>query len=316
VGALSLILALASGACTDAPAPPQSFQVNDDPVGDGPTADATVRTYERRIVFMTEAPDSSLVIPWFFTAHVEPEGVRREVRGWLARDGTWESFFEQGWRSPPMRAPWRPLPRGPVRLVVGHGDALEDLIYEEGARSLEVSFGSMLAEWTSTTGDVYRLHEADALVASGRIGGVLLDLSRTQTTGERTGGWAFLVSGDSLQMIVDGQSLVVGPDAEADSSALGFARLNFRRLQWPQMFLTATDVLAYERARRDVPVAWRIRSVDGSVDGTLEVVTTEIEAGAGSGPLLPVYALFEVTGEISIEGGRYPVRGVLRYVQP
>jgi hypothetical protein len=276
---------------------------------------SAIRIYERRLLFLGSDPDSALVVPWFFTARAEPDAVVREIRGWLARAGTWEPFFRQGWRSGPARAPWRLLPYGPVRLVVGPGDALEDVIFQEGARQLHVSFGSLLADWTSPGGDVYRIHEAGVQLATGTVEGILLDLSRTRGPGGAAGEWGLLLSGDSLQLVVDG--VRVRADGEVgDSAAVAWARLDFRRLQWPALFLVPDEVLAYERARRDVPVSWRIRTPDGSVEGMLRVETTEIEAGRGSGPFLPVYALFEVSGELLIEGRTYPVRGVLRHLQP
>jgi hypothetical protein len=51
------------------------------------------------------------------------------------------------------------------------------------------------------------------------------------------------------------------------------------------------------------------------MEGVLEVRTAQIQAGAGEGPLLPVDALFEVTGTLSIEGGDYPVRGLFRHTR-
>jgi hypothetical protein len=52
-------------------------------------------------------------------------------------------------------------------------------------------------------------------------------------------------------------------------------------------------------------------SSDGQVEGELEVVSAEILAGEGPGPLLPVRALYEVVGEISTSEGIFPVRGIL-----
>jgi len=50
-----------------------------------------------------------------------------------------------------------------------------------------------------------------------------------------------------------------------------------------------------------------------SVDGTLAVLAAEIVTGAGAGPVLPVQALFEVAGTISIDGLSFPVRGLFRH---
>ncbi len=64
-------------------------------------------------------------------------------------------------------------------------------------------------------------------------------------------------------------------------------------------------------ARRDIPVAWRVWSSDGLIEGELEAVSADIRAGPGPGPLLPVRALFEVVGDISTTEGTFEVHGLL-----
>jgi hypothetical protein len=49
--------------------------------------------------------------------------------------------------------------------------------------------------------------------------------------------------------------------------------------------------------------------------GQLEARATHIEAGEGEGPLLPVGALFEVSGTFRVGTTDYPVRGLVRHVQ-
>lgn len=283
------------------------------PVEDGvPTTSSVTRVFERRIVFLTKETDSTLVVPWFFTARDGPDGVAREARAWLARNGTWEAFYHETWRGPPTRSPWRPLPRNGLRLVVGIGDALEEIVFERGARQLEIRFGSLLSEWNSPAGSIYRVHEADVVLSNQLVGGLLLDMSRSRPPGSFSGDWAFLVSGDSLEMVVDASRAGEQPD----SMAAAWARVDFRQLQWSEAVMVWEETRAFERARRDVPVSWRIRAADGSLEGTVSAETTEAEAGPGSGARLPVYALFEVSGTLIVEGRPYPVEGILRHLQP
>ena len=47
----------------------------------------------------------------------------------------------------------------------------------------------------------------------------------------------------------------------------------------------------------------------------LAVQTAHIEAGQGAGPLLPVEALFEVSGTLRVAEATYPVRGLVRHFQ-
>ena len=82
-------------------------------------------------------------------------------------------------------------------------------------------------------------------------------------------------------------------------------------LLWPEVRVSWSDRQAFPPARRDVPIGWTITSDDGTLAGTLESVTSELEVGEGPGPLLPVRALIEVQGVFSADGGDFPVRGLL-----
>jgi hypothetical protein len=79
--------------------------------------------------------------------------------------------------------------------------------------------------------------------------------------------------------------------------------------------LSWAETRAFERARREVPVRWRVRAADGEMEAELVQQTANIEAGAGAGPLLPVDALFEVAGTLRVGEATYPVRGMIRHVQ-
>ena len=51
------------------------------------------------------------------------------------------------------------------------------------------------------------------------------------------------------------------------------------------------------------------------MEGTLVIQSSNMEVGTGEGPILPVDAFFEVEGSIRVEGGEYPVRGLVRHIQ-
>jgi len=111
------------------------------------------RVYERNFVFTTLTGDSAFVVPWLMTAQTRPGGVHRRARGLLARGNSWDGFFDQQWDTPPTRIPWRILPHGSLRLVVGDGDAVESVIFAEGQRQLELELGGgALMEWTGKIG--------------------------------------------------------------------------------------------------------------------------------------------------------------------
>ena len=271
------------------------------------------RSYERFITFLTFQGDSTLLVPFFFSAQTEPEGVNRETRGWLARGGTWDPFLDQEWTGPPNAAPWRILPHGPLRLVVGEGDALETVFFQEVGRDLEVRLGELLVEWTGQRAQSFRVHRGTVVLSDQNLGGYLLDMNRAWATSENPpGDWGILLSGDSLQVVFE--------DRASDSGLEGgnysfWARVSFLHRQWTGIQAVWSEARSFEAARRDVPISWEIRSAEGDIEGTLSALDPFLDAGEGEGPMLPVEALFPVSGTLTFGGGSYPVRGLIRHKQ-
>ena len=80
------------------------------------------------------------------------------------------------------------------------------------------------------------------------------------------------------------------------------------------MFVSISTGGTYET--RDGGASWTITSQDDDIGGVLRVQSAQIQAGEGAGPLLPVDALFLVSGTLRLEGGEYPVRGLFRHTRP
>lgn len=350
--ALPLVTVLLLAACADEP-PASSETTREDSVARESAPAETARIYERVLAFTTleggapavgpspslgrtsegleapaadEAPDpgpeeveppsdTMLVVPIFFRARTTPEGVHRTIRGRVGRGATWESFAEEEWLGPPSRTPWRLVPRGPVRLVVGEGGAVETVIFRDPPRLLELDLGEQLVEWTGPGGSTFRIESSSVLLGSRTFDGITLDMARGQDAADGPpGDWSFLVSGDSLQLVLESPT-EAAPDAE--SSFRAFGRLDFRRLQWSEVTVDWADSRAYEPARRDVPAAWRFQSTGrpGSpqLSGSFSSRSAQLTAGSGEGPVLPVDALFIVSGTILLEGSEYPVQGLYRH---
>ena len=308
----SLLLIGLLGGCapSDQPPPEAGLAQGDSRL---PIRNFQARSYERHIVFLTSRGDSTLVVPWIFTAQTTPTGVDREVRGWLARSGSWDPFLSERWEGPRNAAPWRPLPHGPLRLVVGLGDALETIIFQEGARNLEVNLGELLIEWSGQRAQTYRVHRGTIILSDQRVDGHILDMTRARATDDApTGDWGFLLSGDTLQVVMEDLARDPGPDGGAFSL---WARVEFIDRQWQRVRFTWSEVMAFEPARRDVPMRWEIQSPEGDLTGNLTTVAPFLEAGEGEGPMLPVDALFQVAGTLTLGGRDFPVRGFIRHLQ-
>jgi hypothetical protein len=272
------------------------------------------RTFERNIVFLTSRPDSVLLVPWLITARSLPGSVRREVRGLLGRADTWEPFFQDRWETPPTRQPWRVLPRGRMRLVVGENDLLDEIVFDEGPRQLSVLLHEPLAEWSGQRGESFRILDGTVVLSSSRVPGLILDMTRSRTAREGSGGdWSVLVAGDSLQIVLH----AANPDPPGTPGAFrSWARLGQNDLQWTRVTVEWSETRAFERARREVPSRWSATSAGGDMRAEVDVRTAHLEAGDGEGPQLPVDGLFEVEGTVHIGGDAHAVRGLLRHIQP
>lgn len=271
------------------------------------------QVHGRNVVFLATRGDSTLVVPWIFTARTRPGRVDRRARAWLDRAGSWDAFFEEAWGTPPTRAPWRLLPRGPLRLVVGDDDALQGIIYREGGRNLEIVLGAPRAEWSGPGGERFLVRDGAALLSGEEVRGVVFEAQLVRRAEDPPhGDWAFLTSGDSAQVVLYDPS---PEDPPSEMSYRALARVGDEEYRWPVFQVEWTAVRAFQLARRDVPVQWSLRSPNGDLSGTLEAVTSELRAGEGEGPLLPVEGLFQVRGTVEIGGAEIPVRGLFRHLQ-
>ncbi len=306
-----LLLAVATACTPSRDAPPQTPPQSEEP--SPPTRNFHGRSYERNLVFLTGQGDSTLLVPWFFTARTRAGGVDRRVRGWLARSGEWDPFMEDSWEGPPTQVPWRILPRGPTRLIVGLDDALERVVFQEGPRQLEVILGNLLAEWTGSRAQTFRIQEGATRLSDRRVEGFILDMSRAWTAeDEPPGDWGFLISGDSVQIVLED----AGPTGDPQGGSFSFwTRLDFTDRRWDRVRLEWSEQRPFEPARRDVPISWEVRHPRREVSGSLTTSAPFLEAGEGEGPVLPVDALFQVAGTLTLDGRAFPVRGLIRHVQ-
>lgn len=264
------------------------------------------RAYRRGFVFFS---GDSVVVSWVADARSQPGGVVRRYRGWLHRGGTWDAFADAGWQSPPAREPWRMVPHGPVRLIVSEGGGLDRLVFQEPPRRLELRPGQTETEWAGPQGQVIRLGQARVSLSDRELRGTLADLSRSWSLDEeQPGDWMFLVSGDTLQAVME-QRVVGAPYHVWIQGARA-------EVEWPTVDVAWADTAAFEPARREVPARWLISTSDGDLTGELEVVSSDLEPGVGSGPVLPVDGLFMVRGTLTW-GDRRPVEvyGVIRHQQ-
>ncbi|MCY4398444.1 MAG: hypothetical protein OXE96_03740 [Gemmatimonadetes bacterium] len=268
---------------------------------------ATGATYLRTVVFVDAASDTTMFVPWEFENRDEADGIHRVVRAWLGRGTQWSLFMEDAWVTQPSRAPWRVFPRGAARMVVGRDDAPRELYYQEGIRDLSVRFGEAAAEWSDPRVGTFRLLSATASLSGVESEGWIVDASTVYPAdSDHAAEWAVLV-GTDLQL------LLAAPDGARTHRA--WARLSAEDLSWPSVAITWAETRSFERARRDIPVLWRFESPDGGLSGELRPVSAHHRTLDGSGPVLPVLAVYEVHGHVLVNDSRVAVKGFLRHAQ-
>lgn len=264
--------------------------------------------YQRTIAFIETSGDSALLVPWDFENRIEADGTQRAIRGWLGRAGQWRLFMEDDWVTGPTRAPWRIVPRGQARLVVGHQDVLEEIYYREGVRDLSLRLGETVVEWNGQRGATYRLLEGSVRLGDVETRGLVLDAFAVRTSGAgESAELALLIGGDRFQLVL--------ANLEGPGRYRAWARQDTLELFWPEVEVEWGETRSFERARRDVPVVWRIESGDGRLSGEFESVTSHLQTQNGDGAILPVLGVYEVAGLFRVDGEEVAVRGFLRHFQ-
>ena len=137
--------------------------------------------------------------------------------------------------------------------------------------------GDLLVEWSGLRAQTFRVQEGTMLLSDLSVEGSLLDMSRAWAVGaDPPGDWGFLISGDSLQVVMED---LAPQDAAQGGSFSVWARVEFTERQYQGVKMVWSEVRAFEAARRDVPVRWDVQAREQEIEGTLAVVAPFLEAG-------------------------------------
>lgn len=301
---LAAFVAAAAGCSADVPgrAPAREASPGDEAAAGPAAARPGAAAYQRTLAFVAGDDGPAMYAAWDFETLLGPDSVRRTVRGWLGREGDWAQFIEERWTAGPSRAPWRIVPRGPVRLVVGAEDAVREVYYEEGLRGVSVRLGDPVAEWTDPDGNAYQLSLASAALAGQRTPGLAIDVSEGAESADGLAGeWALLVGPGGFALLIVG----------AEGRYRAWAVADGEEAAWPEVELRWAERRSFERAYRDLPVVWRFRS--NGLSG--EFRSESAHVGTPEGALLPVIAVYEVNGTVAKDGDSIPVKGLVRHSQ-
>ena len=266
--------------------------------------------FERAFAFVSARSDSVLSMVWASEAESRPTEVFRRARGSVHFAGNWQELHRSAVATEPSPNPWRIVPDDVLRLIVDAADGVQEIFFSGGAPAADLVLGETLNEWNSAAGGAFLLSEGRLSLGERVEDGYAIDLTRAWD-GERdrpAGDWALLVSGDSIAVFLEAPS-------EGSETWQAWARRDFESYGWPEVTVTWGAVQAFDRARRDVPVSWTLTTPDGDLSGILDLRSTNLEAGDGEGPLLPVDGFFDVAGRLVLGGIEIPVRGLIRHQQ-
>ncbi|MBW3554376.1 MAG: hypothetical protein KY466_12735 [Gemmatimonadetes bacterium] len=340
----ALVLPLAFAACEGSPpwgsGGGEEEAINRDVFG--PTA-----AYDRRLVFLGPGESLPTAVIFDFAALSDSAGLRRGIRARLLDGTEWLPLMDAGWEMEPMREPWRLIPHGPLKVVVGEAGELDALIHR-GDDEIRLESGSTIAEYSPDAGTQLVLRQGRLRLGGEPIPGILLDaqLARAvspptaappldtaapgdagdpvDSTREEDDGAAApadSASGDPTPaprqgaeaILVDnsGYYAVFAASADGDMAWLHYGgRDDVRR----GARLEATEWEMYEKAGLRVPTAWRISSPADGLAGELRSEAAD-RATLDSGPEPGVMGYVIVTGYIEDRGLRRNVYGLIRHVR-
>lgn len=263
--------------------------------------EGTAATYDRSFLLLSLRADTPVAAALEFTAVEGPTVIRRTAGAWLARDRTWMELLDQAWETEPMREPWRLVPHGPLRLVVGEGNEIEALIHRAESTGFRLEPSPPLAEWGA--GDAVQLRLRRGTLSLGRESfvGLLLDL--------QTGAPLTQPGEAEVVFVTDGQSASLVVARGADGRTGAWLRRDTEALEWDRV--TLTPIPAEGAGPGAAPGGWRIAEPTGSLLGELDIqgepVTVQDPTGLAGGT-----RTFMVRGWISVRGDRRDVFGLLR----
>jgi hypothetical protein len=281
-----LLLLLALTACRGEEAVPDG----------GHRAGAPGRTaeYTRHLYFLGEPRPEPVFAVFDFSVAERGEQLDRTATGWIRSGGAWAPLLRMAWKMERMREPWRLVPHGPVRLLVGDDGELAALAVT-GPEEIRLIAEAPGARWLPGPGFDARVRPASLRFGRAPLAGTLLDLHLPGTAAPPR---VVLAGADGLALLLPGDGdtgwLLDGPEE---------AQLDGLRLEAVGAAGTAgTAGTATDGAAADLP-AWRVMVGDRRL-GELEGIASIGEADAP--PLRAVRGWLEVTGE------RRPVVGLVR----
>lgn len=284
----------------------------------GPTA-----AYNRRLLFLGPGSVLPTAAIFDFASLSDSASLRRGVRLRLLENGAWSALLDDGWEMDPMREPWRLVPHGPMKIVVGDAGDVDALSFD-GEPPLRLEPGLTIAEHSPDAGTQLVLRQGRLVLGGSAVPGVLLDAQL---------GRALSPSGPPPQPTAEGDSAfsptpAPRPGAEAllvDNAGYYavFGRSAAGDLAWIHSVgrndsrrgarLDPSDWELDSESGLRLPTSWRVVAPGDILAGELTVEASD-PARLEQASELTALGYVVVTGWIEDRGVRRDVYGLVRHV--
>lgn len=303
----------------------------------------TVAAYERLLLFVGPGETTPMAAIFDFNALRDSTGFRRGIRTRLLTDSAWQALQDDGWEMAPMREPWRLVPYGTLKVLVGDEGELDALVYQEEP-SLRLDPGSYLAEYTPDGGTQLVLRQGQLHLDDEVFTGIILDSQHgralTGAVRQQTSQAAPSPPGSDTteeDIVDDGEADAEGAAAGSPSARAGVEAFLLDNSGYYVVFATSANgdltwlhLGTQDDVRRGTtleatewedggpadgsPIRWRVASPDGALDGEVEAIATDDTPLYGRVDVSALsYAL--VSGWIQDREVRREVFGLIRHVR-
>lgn len=303
----------------------------------GPTA-----AYDRRLVFLGPGAELPTAAVFDFAVLSDSAGLRRGIRARLVDGMEWIPLMDAGWEMARMREPWRLVPHGDLKLIVGSAGELDALVFAGEELGVRLDPGSSIAEYSPDAGTQLVLRQAELRLGGEPVTGILLDAQLGRAVNpaaipriapepadpgaEDAGEIAADAAGDSLlvdpapaarpgaeALLLDnaGYYVVFAASAEGDMAWVHAAgRDDVRRPARLEPF----EWEPFQEAGVQVPTAWRVLTPGDLFGGEIRAEAAD-RAVIGEGAATGAMGYVVVTGWIEDRGVRRNVYGMVRHVR-
>lgn len=133
--------------------------------------------YTRRMLFVGGRAADPRIVVFDHGVLASPSATERSAGIWLAAgDEGWHPLVDLSWTDQPIREPWRPIPHGPLRIMVDDAGEVEALRGRSGLGTFRLAAMSRIGKWTPDDSPHFTIMTAEWSLEADSVAGVLVDI--------------------------------------------------------------------------------------------------------------------------------------------